>query len=301
MRLALIEIVFNSIGIDHYDRDATSDDLLEEYAEYLSRNNIVDKYIPWLAQQLVKERSRTQREAADLLDSLRRGFRKVCVWASETRQNIAGMSLRQALEASRDYQNFAQQKGKAESDVNPTLHRFANGWKVVELHTEKALEREGNLMNHCAGECFERVENEESRIFSLRDPDNNPHITMEYLPDEERFTQILGPANEKPQEYTRPYLIEFIEEKFEGNPLGLLMAGVPAQALYLRGANLSYVNLQSADLEGADLQGADLQGANLRGVKWNEDTSWEGAEYKDETVWPEGFDPDAAGAVFAEE
>ena len=42
-----------------------------------------------------------------------------------------------------------------------------------------------------------------------------------------------------------------------------------------------------AGLEGANLQGANLQGANLKGATANEDT-----------VWPEGFDPVAAGVIF---
>ncbi len=43
-------------------------------------------------------------------------------------------------------------------------------------------------------------------------------------------------------------------------------------------------NLWEANLYGADLGGANLIGADLEGAKANEDT-----------VWPEGFDPVAAG------
>ena len=38
---------------------------------------------------------------------------------------------------------------------------------------------------------------------------------------------------------------------------------------------------------GADLEGADLKGANLSAADANEDTAW-----------PEGFDPVAAGVIF---
>jgi uncharacterized protein YjbI with pentapeptide repeats len=37
----------------------------------------------------------------------------------------------------------------------------------------------------------------------------------------------------------------------------------------------------------ADLSGANLEGANLTGAKANE-----------ETTWPDGFDPKAAGVIF---
>lgn len=60
------------------------------------------------------------------------------------------------------------------------------------------------------------------------------------------------------------------------------------RAADLRGANLRGADLSDAKLDGADLSGADLTGANL-----------DGAHYNRSTVWPEGFDPAAAGAVYA--
>jgi hypothetical protein len=62
----------------------------------------------------------------------------------------------------------------------------------------------------------------------------------------------------------------------------------------LTGADLTGANLEGAGLEGANLEGADLQGANLKGaVLLN-------AEYDAATVWPDGFDFSAQGAVFVE-
>ena len=53
------------------------------------------------------------------------------------------------------------------------------------------------------------------------------------------------------------------------------------------GADLSGVDFRQANLSGADLTGADLEGVNLELLLTNEDT-----------VWPEGFDPVAAGVIF---
>ena len=47
------------------------------------------------------------------------------------------------------------------------------------------------------------------------------------------------------------------------------------------------MNLAGVHVAGANLQGVNLKGANLVGAKANEDT-----------VWPEGFDPVAAGVTF---
>ncbi len=61
---------------------------------------------------------------------------------------------------------------------------------------------------------------------------------------------------------------------------------------HLEGADLGGASLYRADLEGAYLKGAylaraDLSGANLARAKANE-----------LTIWPEGFDPVAAGVTF---
>jgi uncharacterized protein YjbI with pentapeptide repeats len=71
----------------------------------------------------------------------------------------------------------------------------------------------------------------------------------------------------------------------------------------LRGADLKGTDLSNADLTDADLgidnvggatqlQGAILTGAQLVRVRLG------GAEYDDETRFPEGFDPAAAGMVY---
>ncbi|MCX8214339.1 MAG: pentapeptide repeat-containing protein [SAR202 cluster bacterium] len=55
----------------------------------------------------------------------------------------------------------------------------------------------------------------------------------------------------------------------------------------LRRADLFGANLYRAKLWEANLSGANLFGANLTRATANEDT-----------IWPEGFDPVAAGVIF---
>lgn len=71
----------------------------------------------------------------------------------------------------------------------------------------------------------------------------------------------------------------------------------------LHGANLKNANLREAeifaDLSNADLSGAELQGADLGKV----DSLWRvmslaGAWYDKDTKWPDGFNPQAYGAIF---
>ena len=83
--------------------------------------------------------------------------------------------------------------------------------------------------------------------------------------------------------------------------------GADLSGVNLSGANLSGRNLSGADLSGADLSRArltraDLARANRRGANLTR-TNLRGANLKgavadEETVWPEGFGPVAAGVIF---
>jgi hypothetical protein len=59
----------------------------------------------------------------------------------------------------------------------------------------------------------------------------------------------------------------------------------------LKGANLAGANLKRADLRGARLLGADLGGSGQSAADLRE------ATYDKHTLWPEGFDPRAGGAI----
>ena len=64
----------------------------------------------------------------------------------------------------------------------------------------------------------------------------------------------------------------------------------------LRAANLQHANLILARLRGAALSGADLRAAALGGADLV-DADIRGAFYDEDTMWPDRFDPDAAGAI----
>jgi hypothetical protein len=78
-------------------------------------------------------------------------------------------------------------------DINEVMS-FSNGFKVVKVTSIKGLDFEGNAMGHCVGQGgyddLDRV-----TIFSLRDKDNMPHATIEYIPQDKEVYQIQGRAN----------------------------------------------------------------------------------------------------------
>lgn len=79
-------------------------------------------------------------------------------------------------------------------------------WMIVKLARKNDFEIEGRIMGHCVGSpsqrYYERYEDGEIEIFSLRSDDNKPHATVEIkLPD--TVMQIQGKGDKRPID---PYL-----------------------------------------------------------------------------------------------
>ena len=79
-------------------------------------------------------------------------------------------------------------------------------WMIVKLARKNDFEVEGRIMGHCVGSpsqrYYERYEDGEIEIYSLRSDDNKPHATVEIkLPD--TVMQIQGKGDKRPID---PYL-----------------------------------------------------------------------------------------------
>lgn len=245
----------------------------------------------------------------------------IAQWAKRERKDILKVSLAEALEAVATVEHDARD-GIPQGTV---VYEFPDGWTVQELRGERPttwpakheglkelLSAEGDIMQHCVGGYCEAIEEGASRVYSLRDPKGRPHVTMEWQPDVERmkegghehealgseeflrhqmrrrghFIQIMGKQNEPPAEKYRPYVTKFIRERFDSEPLGLYLAGVPAREIDwqkhgprllkdsgldwndadLRGANLSKMDLSNMYFVRVDFREANLAGANGRGT-----------------------------------
>jgi hypothetical protein len=79
------------------------------------------------------------------------------------------------------------------------------------------------------------------------------------------------------------------------------LAEANLERAHLRAANLERANLYGANLEGADLGAAHLERANLYGTRLEGAdlgaANLDGARADERTVWPEGFDWQAAGVI----
>lgn len=93
-----------------------------------------------------------------------------------------------------------------------SLVEFPDEYRWVEVVSPEALDREGKLMKHCVGSYAQRVASGHVTIYSLRDPMNKPHVTIELRKegqgDEEDnlIQQVKGNANTAPKKEYVPYI-----------------------------------------------------------------------------------------------
>jgi len=85
------------------------------------------------------------------------------------------------------------------------------GWTIQIVMSENDLEVEGEKMSHCVGSYYHQVKNEQSIIYSLRDPSNGPHITMETDGSGVEAYQIFGKSNSEPKQEYKTMIANWVE------------------------------------------------------------------------------------------
>lgn len=80
---------------------------------------------------------------------------------------------------------------ETEEDTKVILRSKRTGMKFVQLIGEAAFKREGALMSHCVASYYGK---QGTKVYSLRDANNNPHCTIEVVGDNQ-IQQIKGKGN----------------------------------------------------------------------------------------------------------
>jgi len=91
-----------------------------------------------------------------------------------------------------------------------------DGFKWYELTDKRSMINEGSRMDHCVGSHCEYYQGKGSVIYSLRDPSNHPHATIEYSPGKSHISQLKGKNNDGiSSKYTQHIksFIQYLENK----------------------------------------------------------------------------------------
>jgi hypothetical protein len=152
-----------------------------------------------------------------LMDELRNAIRPDSDLPQHLRlkpEALDKVTLPQAIERVakiNDWRTEQIEKAAAKSMENfPPIKEYKEGFKWHELKMpsnlendeavgalEKVLKNEGELMGHCVGGYCEDVISGQSRIFTLRDQKNKPHVTIEGTPGVQRPLELPPEVAEK--------------------------------------------------------------------------------------------------------
>jgi 2'-5' RNA ligase len=109
------------------------------------------------------------------------------------------------------------------------MHDFGDGWTVRRVDDAAQANDEGSAMGHCVGGYGHDIRSGNVGIFSLRDPQNQPHATVEIrpnshddkglaLPDNGKVHQIQGKQNSEPNEEYRSRLSNWFDAMGPARP-----------------------------------------------------------------------------------
>jgi uncharacterized protein YjbI with pentapeptide repeats len=256
------------------------------------------------AQTAAVKLEQTWQTYSNAVGALRRSGNLIAQWSKATRTDLMKLSLAEVLEKSKGF------RVKRKVEHGEIVYKFKSGWTVESLSGKRQLDCETGFLSHCVYRYKDRVDSGQSVIYSLRDPDGVPYVTMEWEPGPKKgiFKQVFGKVNSRIgdgvfREYVlaagqdndpplqpdqvsvvveaiRSMVVEFIDQKHGGEVNGILLVGEPLSGrdltdVFLRGEDLSGVNmvgtkLANAKLGHADLSDADLSGADLRGADLSE-------------------------------
>ncbi len=160
---------------------------IEEYAKHLCVNEEIMCWLKTAGKKAIKNEQANLQELEHILDFF---------VSSAAPARLQKMSLADAKRKAQQWSDANQKKGRnlvdGPSDIE-LIHDFFDGTKIVRLMTKAAFQREGFLMNHCAGGY--NPDNENSKIYSYRDKDNLPHATFEVQAQDNEIIQIKGKGN----------------------------------------------------------------------------------------------------------
>jgi len=123
--------------------------------------------------------------------------------------DLATLSLERAYRLNELWHAAQARRGKGKGyETHNVVYEYPDGWQIVQLETLKDYEVEGNLMGHCIA-SYHGIDSE---VFSLRDPQDAPHVTFDTTRSN-RVNQIAGKSNDEPIDAYKARLHTYFTER----------------------------------------------------------------------------------------
>lgn len=155
------------------------------YAEGIGANNEVLEWCKTTLTAALRKEPLLLSDAEHIVDFL---------VSNDAPSRLRRMSFAQAKAGAEAWDKKNQKQGKniveTAADTEPFME-LGDGSRIVKLLSPAAFKREGFLMRHCVGS----MNPANAAIYSLRDKNNDPHVTFEVTQDGKTINQIKGKGN----------------------------------------------------------------------------------------------------------
>lgn len=130
--------------------------------------------------------------------------------------DLQKMSVQDVANKTGSWNDYLQaKKDNAATQLSPNstvTKQYPDGHQWVQLAPED-LQGEGDSMGHCVGGYCDSVKDGSSTIYSLRDSQGKPHVTVETRPgaDKTNIVQIKGKGNAAPVDAYQPHVQDLVQ------------------------------------------------------------------------------------------
>lgn len=118
-------------------------------------------------------------------------------WFEATQPNLDSHEILGAIQTANQWHTTIKMEEDREYASHNVVYQFDNGFSIVKLAPEDC-ESEGAMMGHCVGGYASLIAEKGVEIYSLRDPNNKPHVTIDV--ERKYVVQIKGKQNKPPVE-----------------------------------------------------------------------------------------------------
>lgn len=195
--------------LGHFSAELPSEDTLPDWA----KRSVAEKRPLHVFNSVQPRRRRFWKNLETIID----WFNSVADPKSPEFSRLNRMSFGQALEHAAAWEAKLQSKPFAyvRERNKVVVRRYATGYTWVMLDQEEHFKRESAILGHCVGNgtYFPKHKSGVGHYYSLRDEDNQPHVTIEAAKQGGvwNIVQIKGKENKKPIYKYQPYIVDLLE------------------------------------------------------------------------------------------
>ena len=184
------ELDVNSVGLGEMIKSTNQ----EEFLRFLKENeNEIDVIVEWVNSAIRQEDEGPL--TSDFIKS--KGF-----------QNLGD-----ALFMANEWHTHIQASGRLKNKLAGTpVERYPDGYYWMDLNTNSSPD-EGQAMGHCG------TDGRATTLFSLRDENGEPHVTIAYNEKTKNVGQVKGKNNKRPIDKYMKYVNDFLGKLVKNNKL----------------------------------------------------------------------------------